>query len=107
MYGVILAVPLPGPARAAEADGAALRADMAAERLAQVTIKVSAAARRVITEASRSLDIWQTMQRVAQQSQQQADSMMLAYQLGEATLTEALNTRCRMAGFERLFWVDR
>jgi hypothetical protein len=33
------------------------------------------------------------MQRIAQQSQRQAATMMSAYQLGEATLAEALNTR--------------
>lgn len=93
VYGVIIAIPLPGASRTAEASGAALKAGMAAERLAQTRTKVAVAARRLIMETSRTYDIWQTMQRIGQQSRQQADTMMKAYQYGEATLTEALNTR--------------
>jgi outer membrane protein TolC len=93
VYGVVIAFPLPGAGRAADADGAVLKAGMASERLAQAQLKVSLAARRLITEASRSHAIWQSMQGIAQQSYRQAATMMLAYQLGEATLAEALNTR--------------
>ena len=93
VYGVIIAFPLPGAARAADANSAALKAGMASERLAQTQVKVTLAARRLILETSRSHEIWQTMQRIAHQSQRQAATMMSAYQLGEATLAEALNTR--------------
>lgn len=93
VYGVVIAFPLPGAARAADASSAALKAGMASERLAQTQLKVALAARRLIMETSRSHDIWQNMQRIAQQSQRQAATMMSAYQLGEATLAEALNTR--------------
>jgi outer membrane protein TolC len=93
IYGVVIAIPLPGAARTAEADGAALKAGMASERLAQTQRKVELAARRLIMETSRSYEIWQTMQRIALQSQRQATTMMSAYELGEVSLAEALNTR--------------
>ncbi|SMP67640.1 TolC family protein [Noviherbaspirillum suwonense] len=93
IYGVIIAFPLPGAARTADADSAALRAAMASERLAQAQVRVALAARRLVTETSRSHEIWLTMQRIAEQSQRQAATMMKAYQLGEATLPEALLTR--------------
>ncbi len=93
VYGIIIAFPLPGAARAADASSAALKAGMASERLAQTQIKVRLAAQRLIMETSRTHDIWQTMQRIAQQSQQQAGTMMTAYRLGEATVAEALATR--------------
>jgi outer membrane protein TolC len=66
---------------------------MASQRLAQTQVKVELAARRLIMEAGRSHEIWQSMERISQQSQRQATTMMLAYELGEVTLTEALNTR--------------
>lgn len=93
IYGVVIALPLPGAARSAEASSAALKAGIASERLAQTRVKVELAARRLVMEAERNHQIWQTMQRIAQQSQRQAVTMMSAYELGEVTLTEALNTR--------------
>jgi outer membrane protein TolC len=93
IYGVVIAFALPGEARSAEAGSAALKAGMASQRLAQTQVKVELAARRLIMEAGRSHEIWQSMERIGQQSQRQATTMMLAYELGEVTLTEALNTR--------------
>ena len=93
VYGVILSFPLPGAARKADSASAALKADMASQRVAQTVVKIEVGARRVIMDASRSYEIWQAMQQIAQQSRQQAATMMSAYQLGEATLAEALNTR--------------
>lgn len=93
IYGVVIAFPLPGAARSAEASSAALKAGMASERLAQTQVRVELAARRLIMEAGRSHEIWQTMERIGQQSQRQATTMMLAYELGEVTLAEALTTR--------------
>lgn len=93
IYGVVVALPLPGAARSAEASGAALKAGMASQRMAQTRVRVELAARRLIMEADRSYEIWQTMQRIAEQSQRQAATMMSAYELGEVSLTDALNTR--------------
>ena len=93
IYGVVIAFPLPGAARSAEAGSAALKAGIASERLAQTMVKVELAARRLIMEADRNHEIWQTVQRIAQQSQRQAATMMTAYELGEVSLAEALNTR--------------
>jgi hypothetical protein len=50
-------------------------------------------AARVISDGERSHAIWQTMQQIRLQSAQQATTMMSAYRLGEATLSDALNTR--------------
>ena len=93
IYGVVIAFALPGAARAAEANSAALKAGMASERLAQTKRKVELAAQRLIMEAERSHQFWQLTEQTSQQSQRQANTMMLAYELGEITLAEALNAR--------------
>jgi cobalt-zinc-cadmium efflux system outer membrane protein len=93
VYSIVIAIPFAGPARTADANSATLKANMASERVTQTQIRITSAAQRLITESSRTYDIWQTMARIQQQSQQQAAIMMSAYQLGEATITDALNTR--------------
>ncbi|MDY7574575.1 TolC family protein [Actimicrobium sp. CCI2.3] len=87
---------LPGAGRSADRDGAVAKAGMATQRAAMTQMKVSAAAQRVVTDSQRSLTLWQTMQRIADQSAQQSATMMRAYTLGEASLTDALTNR-RMA----------
>ena len=64
-----------------------------AQRLAQTKRKVELAAQRLIMEAERSHQFWQLTEQTSQQSQRQANTMMLAYELGEITLAEALNAR--------------
>lgn len=96
LVGISIAFTLPGASRTADHDGAAVKAGMATQRAAQTQRKVSAAAQRVVTDSERSLAIWQTMQRIADQSAQQSVTMMRAYTLGEATLADALLNR-RMA----------
>lgn len=93
IIGISIAIPLPGPARSADSSSAYLKAKLALEKLAQTRLKVMSAAQRVINDSQRSHEIWQTMQQIQRQSQQQAMTMMSAYQLGEATLSDALNTR--------------
>ncbi|MEB0136485.1 TolC family protein [Actimicrobium sp. CCC2.4] len=96
LVGISIAFTLPGAGRNADQHGAAVKAGMASQRALQTQQKVSAAAQRVVTDSERSLAIWQTMQRIADQSAQQSVTMMRAYTLGEATLTDALMNR-RMA----------
>jgi uncharacterized protein YjfI (DUF2170 family) len=66
---------------------------MARERLALVQRKVAADARRAATEGVRSAAVWQTLDQVAQQAQEQAALMLRAYQAGELPLAEALTGR--------------
>ena len=93
LIGFSIAFTLPGAARSAESSSAALKAGMARERVTQMQTRIRSGAQRLITEHNRSYTLWETMQRISTQSQQQAGTMMFAYQLGEATLTDALNTR--------------
>ncbi|MFZ6774888.1 TolC family protein [Undibacterium sp. SXout7W] len=96
IVGISISIPLPGGGRQAESSSAYLRQKMAEERLGQVRMKVRLAAQRAVTDNIRTYQIWSTTQQIQQQSNRQASTMMSAYQLGEATLTDALNTR-RMA----------
>ncbi|CAN5888852.1 TolC family protein [soil metagenome] len=93
LIGISISIPLAGAARSADGASAHLKAKMAEERASLTRQKVTAMAQRVITDSMRSHSIWQTMQQIQQQSQTQAGKMMRAYQLGEATLTDALTTR--------------
>ncbi|WP_348697958.1 TolC family protein [Duganella fentianensis] len=93
LLGLSLSIPLGGAVRSAERDAAVARAGMARERLALVQRKVAADARRAATEGVRSVAVWQTLEQVAQQTQQQASLMLRAYQAGELTLAEALTGR--------------
>jgi cobalt-zinc-cadmium efflux system outer membrane protein len=93
IFGLSLSIPLPGAVRSADSSAADLKAKLAQERLALVRIKVLSAAQRAVGDSRRSHQIWQTMQQIGLQSAQQATTMMSAYQLGEATLSEALSTR--------------
>ena len=93
IFGISLSIPLPGAARSADSSSAALKSNLAQERLALARIKVMSGAARVISDSERSQAIWQTMQQIRLQSAQQATTMMSAYRLGEATLSDALNTR--------------
>ena len=93
IFGISLSIPLPGAARSADSNSAALKSNLALERLAMARIKVMAGAARVIGDGERSHVIWQTMQQIQVQSAQQATTMMSAYRLGEATLSDALSTR--------------
>lgn len=93
LLGLTLSIPLGGAVRSAERDAAVARAGMARERLALVQRKVAADARRAATEGVRSVAVWQTLEQVAQQTQQQASLMLRAYQAGELTLAEALTGR--------------
>lgn len=93
IVGFSLAIALPGAARSAETSGANLKARIVMEKLEQTKITVTAAAQRAVLDSLRSHDLWQTMQHIQRQSEQQAGTMMSAYKLGEASLTDALNTR--------------
>ncbi|MYN45871.1 TolC family protein [Pseudoduganella sp. FT93W] len=93
LLGLSISIPLGGAARSAERDAAVARAGMARERLALVQRKVAADARRAATEGVRSVAVWQTLDQVAQQAQEQAALMLRAYQAGELPLAEALTGR--------------
>jgi cobalt-zinc-cadmium efflux system outer membrane protein len=93
IYGISLSIPLPGAARKLDTSSAYLKSNLALERLALVRIKVQSDAQRVVGDSKRSHGIWQSMQQIRAQSAQQAATMMSAYRLGEATLSDALTTR--------------
>lgn len=93
IFGISISIPIPGSYRRSESDSAFLRAKIAQENLAQTRLKVRTVAQRVITQSQRSYLIWQSMLQVQQQSQNQANTIMTAYQLGEAALTDTLNAR--------------
>ena len=93
VIGLSIAFPLPGAGRAADRSGAAVKASMARERLAQTQMRVTLAARRAGNDSVRSHDIWATLQEVQQQTARQAQLMLRAYQAGEGTLAEALAGR--------------
>lgn len=91
--GITLSMALPGAARSAESDAAALRARMAAERVAQTTARVQLAARKAVSEQRHSYMIWDSLRAVAQQSARAAALMEKAYQAGESSLSDALLSR--------------
>ncbi|MBG6219979.1 MULTISPECIES: TolC family protein [unclassified Janthinobacterium] len=93
VFGVSLSFPLPGAGRAADKSGAAIKASMARERLAQTQLRVTLAARRAASDSVHSHAIWATLQQVQQQTIGQAELMQRAYQAGEGTLSAALAGR--------------
>ncbi|MBJ7310039.1 TolC family protein [Rugamonas sp. CCM 8940] len=93
LIGLTLSIPLPGAARAADRDGAALKAAMARERADQVRLRVRSAAQRAVIDSVRSHQVWQTVREVETQARRQSELMMKAYQAGECTLMEALGSR--------------
>lgn len=93
LIGLTLSIPLPGTARAADRDGAALKAAMARERADQVRLRVRSAAQRAVIDSVRSHQVWQTVREVESQARRQSELMMKAYQAGECTLMDALGSR--------------
>ena len=93
LIGLTLSIPLPGAARAADRDGAALKAAMARERADQVRLRVRSAAQRAVIDNVRSHQLWQTVSEVETQARRQSELMMKAYQAGECTLMDALGSR--------------
>lgn len=93
IVGLNLTIPLPGSGRAAVAEGAAARAEMAAHQEAGVLRKVEVEATATYATASTAYDTWQKAKLVADKMQANADLMSRAYSLGEAGLPEVLLAR--------------
>lgn len=93
IVGLNLTIPLPGSGRAAVAEGAAARAEMAAHQEAGVLRKVEVEATATYATASTAYDTWQKARLVAEKMQASADLMSRAYSLGEAGLPEVLLAR--------------
>ena len=93
IVGLNLTIPLPGSGRAAVAEGAAARAEMAAHQEAGVLRKVEVEATATYATASTAYDTWQKAKLVAEKMQANADLMSRAYSLGEAGLPEVLLAR--------------
>ncbi|MFZ6675221.1 TolC family protein [Undibacterium sp. Xuan67W] len=93
IFGVSISIPFSGEGRNSESASAFLRARMADEKIKQTEMKVNLAAKKAITDSQLSYTSWKTFDIVRLQSQQQAALVLTAYKLGEASLTDALNTR--------------
>lgn len=93
ILGFSISMPFPGEARNLERGSAQLRARMANEKLQQVQMKTTLAAQKAITDNQRHYANWQTLQSLRQQSQEQAQLMQTAYNLGELAIGDAINAR--------------
>lgn len=93
IVGVSISIPFPGAARQSERLAAMTKSQIANQRMQQTEIKVRLMAQKAITDTQRSFASWQTLDRLSQQSQEQAKLMQRAYQLGEVGINETLNAR--------------
>lgn len=93
VLGLYLSIPLPGEYRDAQERAAQAQADAAAQRLAQTRQRVAAAAQRTVLQATHALTVWQRLAAVQQAMADVARLAGRAYDLGEVTLTEALQAR--------------
>lgn len=91
--GLMLSFALPGGARSAEQGAAAVRAEMARERVSQVRTKVALAAEKVVGEQEAAFAVWGQLRQLADQQRRQADLMDKAYQAGECPISDVLQSR--------------
>lgn len=91
--GLMLSIALPGGARNAEQGAAAVRAEMARERVSQVRTKVALAAEKVVSEQEAAFTMWGQLRELAAQQARQADLMDKGYQAGEGSISEVLQSR--------------
>ncbi|MBV2192562.1 MAG: TolC family protein [Azonexus sp.] len=99
--GLTLSIPLPGEARAAQADAELARADAAARREAAVLQKVRTEALSQIEQTRGAFEAWQASDAAARELWAAADLSTRAWTLGEGTLAESLAAR-RLAFEARL-----
>lgn len=93
LLGAYLSIPLPGGARAANADAALAQADASAAREAAAVQKISVEAANSYHAAAAAYATWQSGQQAAAQLGEAATLSTRAYQLGEGTLTDLLTAR--------------
>ncbi|MFZ6819754.1 TolC family protein [Undibacterium sp. Ji22W] len=93
IMGLSISIPFPGAARQSERLVAITKSQIANEKMLQTQMKVQLMAQKAITDAQRNFSSWQTLDRLSQQSQQQASLMQKAYQLGEVGISETLTAR--------------
>ena len=93
VIGLMVSVPLGGPARSAAYAAALGEASVAAQRARDVRLKVESDAKRAAL-AMRSTNLqWQQLQQVATRSRSGAETVAKGYSLGEFTITELLTAR--------------
>lgn len=93
IVGVILSIPIPGPARRADADAARAQAEAATSREAAALQKVSAEAVSLYHSASAARENWQSSKSAAERLNQAAEMTARAYKLGEGSLNDLLTAR--------------
>lgn len=93
IMGLSISIPFPGAARQSERLAAMTKSQIANEKMQHTQMKVRMMAQKAITDAQRCFSSWQTLDRLSQQSQQQANLMQKAYQLGEVGISETLTAR--------------
>lgn len=93
IMGLSISIPFPGAARQSDRLAAITKSQIANEKMQQTQMKVRMMAQKAITDAQRNFTSWQTLHRLSQQSQQQANLMQKAYQLGEVGISETLTAR--------------
>jgi outer membrane protein TolC len=91
--GLMLSIALPGGARTAEQGAAVVRAEMARERVSQVRTKVALAAEKVVSEQEAAFTMWAQLRELAAQQARQAELMDKAYQAGEGSISDVLQSR--------------
>lgn len=93
VIGLIVSLPLGGPARSAASAAAAGEASVAAQHARDVRLKVESDVRRITVAMRSTFTQWQQLQQVALQSQASAQTLERGYSLGEFTISELLVAR--------------
>lgn len=93
VLGLMLSIPLPGAARAAQSRGAQAGAVAAAAREAQALAKVEGEARRDFRQAQAAYGQWQRQEAVAARIDENTRLLEKAWRLGEGQIGDLLNAR--------------
>lgn len=93
VFGLSVSIPIPGAARAAEADGAQARVDEAMDMAAALKARLDADIANLYANADAAYATWRKAREAAVAMVQNADLMGRAYTLGEANLTDLLTAR--------------
>jgi len=101
VFGVGIAVPLPGAARGAAARGALLQAEAMQAQVATTQARLQAEAANTYEAAAGAFASWQASRAAEDNLTRSAELIARAYQLGEGSLSEVLAAR-RLAQEARL-----
>lgn len=93
VLGAFISIPLPGQARSAAADAAGAQQVAARHRAAAVRQKIEGEAAVLYHSAQAALPAWQSARIAADRLTESARLSERAYQLGEGTLNDLLNSR--------------